>query len=324
MYLMDVCSHIRFLMLFIAVAAVSAVAEKELMYDPVQGIIFVDKKDAAGRRSAGNASATENSGKPRVVRTAPVATGLHVGRKKDPPELYFKSGLEYFKNEDYNNALKNFRYADSLEHRSEYLLFIGKTLRNLGKKSEMIKVMFDILQNDPDGDVADDALLELALHYKLDGDYEKSMQLFTRLIEQYPFGTEFSTGEELPVLAREQRRVMRAEMINLLTTLGFGGDDLQDGFQKFQKAHNLAQSGVGDRETVTALKAAQRDYLNHEDEKAAKLQQMDQYSGWMYTAIAAGLINCIFLVVLFLKAQAHRKHIAGLRTIISELELEKV
>jgi len=308
---------------FVAVAALCAVAEKELMYDPVQGIIFVEKKDSAPGGGA-NPADLSPAGHVRKLKAPAPSSGLHVGRKKDPPELYFKSGLEYFKNEDYNNALKNFTYADSLEHHSEYMLFIGKTLRNLGKKSEMIKVMFDVLKDDPDGEVADDALLELALHYKADDDYEKSIQLFTRLIEQYPFGTEYSTGEELPVLAREQRRIMRAEMINLLTTLGFGGEDLQSGFLKFQKAHNLLQSGVGDRETVTALKAAQREYLEHEDVKAAKLQQIDELRGWVYAAIAAGLINCVLLMVLLIKGQAYRKHVAELRTIISELEPKNI
>jgi tetratricopeptide (TPR) repeat protein len=305
----------------------AAFAEKELMYDPVKGIIFVDKK-------AGSPFDTEAGGLHRSAEQLPhekkqkvrgkSSSDIHVGRKKDPPDLYFKSGLEYYKNNDFNNAYKNFKFADSLEHRAEYTLLIGKALRKLGMKREMIKVMYDVVTNEADSDVADDALLELALLYKADDDYEKATQLFTKITEVYPFGTEYTTGEELPEIAREQRRLMRAEMINLLTTMGFAGEDLQDGYRKFQKAKGLPVTEVGDMVTIKTLKEMHREYLQQEERRTANKQRIDRLTVWIYGAIAAGGFNLILLLFLFIKIRSYQQHISEMQKMISELDVKKI
>ena len=76
---------------------VTAFAAKELMYDPEKGIIFVDKNDATPVSSIAKEKRTQpvekepsSAGKRPAKRKS--GSDIHIGRKKDPPELYFKSG----------------------------------------------------------------------------------------------------------------------------------------------------------------------------------------------------------------------------------------
>ena len=309
-------------------------AEKELMYDPEKGIIFVEKGSSASSdktleepRRAKTTSQENHPSSPPRYRQRPAATSssdIHIGRKKDPPELYFKSGLEYYKNGDFNNALKNFTFADSVDHRPEYRLWIGKTLRSLGRVNEMLKTMFMIIKNEPDCDVADDALFELGLHYKMDDDYDKATQLFSQLIEQYPFAVAYPTGEELREIAREQRCLMRAEMVNILTTLGYIDEDLPGSYRKFQKANDLPVTETGDRRTIQTIKQLHRQYLEQEELRAEKRQRFERYSVWMYAAIGAGTVNVFLLLLLLSKAKARKRHIIELQKIISDLDVQKL
>jgi tetratricopeptide (TPR) repeat protein len=300
-------------------------ADKELMYDPEKGIIFIEKNEAA--KNAGvekSESASSEQKKPKRPVRKRETSGIHIGRKKDPPELYFKSGLEYYKNGDFKNALKNFRFADSLKHSPEYTLWIGKTYRKLADVAAMLKTMFTIIKDDSDSDVADDALFELAVHYKMADDYEKATHLFTQLIEQYPFGLSCSTGDELREIAREQRRNMRAEMINLLSILGFIGDDLPGSFRRFQKANNLPVTEVGDHATITAIKKQYQEYLAKEEVKALQEQHFEHYRIWIYVIIIAGAVNVILLIVLMTRIRARKRHVEELQKIVTDLDTAKI
>lgn len=308
------------IVLLVCGAAFTA-AEKELVYDAGKGIILVEKKSGA-------AAATSVKKGPRR-QAAAKSTGrggadLHVGRKKDPPELYFRSGLEYYKNGDYDNALKNFTFADSVDHRPEYRLWIGKALRQLDRVDDMLMTMFTIIKNEPDCDVADDALLELALYYKTTDDYDRATQLFSQLVEQYPFGTAFSTGEELREIVREQRRLMRAEMLNILSILGYMNDDLPAAFRNFQKANNLPVTEVGDRQTVRAIKQQQRSYQEMEELKARQKLRFDRMKVWIYAALAAGALNILLLVTLGFQIRARKRHVAELQKNITDLDVRKL
>ena len=304
--------------LLISAGSSSGDTEKRLMYDPEKGIIFVDEKDkplfpASRKRGHGRRSPAKRRKK----------TDIHINRKKDPPELYFKSGLEYYKNGDFSNALKNFIFADSADHRPEYLLWIGKTQHSLGKIDEMLQTMLDIINNEPDSDVADDALLELAVYYKVANDYDMSSHLFTRLIEQYPFGLSFATGEELMEVAREQRRLMRAEMINILTTLGYLGEDLPSKYRDFQEKNELEVTGKGDAKTVELIKKIHRRSLEEEESELLKQERMSRYSIWLYIALGAGGINVLLLTVLFFRIKSRRQDLDELNKDIAELDVKK-
>ncbi len=296
----------------------NAIAEKELMYDPEKGIIFVEN-GPEGKKNSGMQRVS-----PAKSRENKISSDIHVGRRKDPPEVYFKSGLEYYRNNDFNNALKNFTFADSAGHRPEFRLWIGKTLRSLDKNGEMLKIMYTIIKEEPDCDVADDALLELALYYKKKDDYDKATRLFTQLIEQYPFGTAFSTGEELREIAREQRRLMRAEMINILTTLGHVGEDLPASYRNFQKANNLSVTEIGDFATIKAIKEQHRRYLEQEELKLLQKQQFDKYRPWIYGAVTAGTVNIMLLLALCSKIQTKKRQLLELQKIVKDLDVTKL
>jgi len=317
------CVGVIWLLLIAGVSLVRA-AEKELMYDPEKGIIFIDKDEAAKEKISSNESAVPVPKKQKRVSSHKKTSDIHYGRKKDPPELYFKSGLEYYKNKDYNNALKNFRFADSVEHHAEYSLWIGKTYRHLSRIKEMLKAMFTIIRDEPDSDVADDALFELALYYQMNDDYEKAEKLFTQLIEQYPFGLAYSSGDELREIAREQRRNMRAEMINVLSILGFIADDLPSSYLKFQKANKLPETGIGDVATISAIKKQHLEYQRKEEERVLKEQQFERYRVWIYVVVFGGAINSILLVVLLTRVRARKKHVEELQKIITDLDVAKL
>lgn len=306
----------------ITVSSFPVSAEKELMYDPEKGIIFIEKKGTTSK-SATPSVHKKPSTRPKSIPKKS-STDIHIGRKKDPPQLYFKSGLEYYKNNDFNNAYKNFLFADSVDHQPEYRLWLGKTLRKMNKIDEMLKTMFTIIRDEPDCDVADDALLELALHYKMANDYEKANQLFTRLIEQYPFGLSYSTGEELREIAREQRRLMRAEMINILAILNYADEDLPASYRKFQQANGLQVNGLGDQKTVTAIKELHRKYLEQQELKTRQQQQFDRYDVWVYILIAAGTLNTLLLLLLLSKIRGRKRQIIELEKIISDLDTSKI
>ena len=325
--------HAHLLFLLICSFTIVLFAEKELMYDPEKGIIFVEKGSSPSAPSKTKAPPDNPKAKPdqpqsqeiKKTRAKPRSrSDLHIGRKKDPPQLYFKSGLEYYKNNDFTNALKNFTFADSADHRPEYRLWIGKTLRSLDRPDEMLKTMFTIIKNEPDCDVADDALFELGLYYKKIDDSDKATQLFSQLIEQYPFGLAYPTGEELREIAREQRRLMRAEIINLLTILGYIDEDLPSSYRNFQRDQKLPVTEIGDQTTIKAIKKLHQHYLEQEDLKLRKQQRFEKYSTWLYIAIGTGTLNILLLLLLFSKAKARKRHLSELQKIISDLDLQKL
>ncbi len=293
-------------------------AEKVIIYDPVKGIILVDKNNAdKQRKNTHNSPITQKQKNSSSVN-------LHIGRKKDPPELYFKSGLEYFQNGDYKNALKNFSYADSVSPSPQYMLWKAKTYRQMGDFDKMLFIMQQIIEYFPDSDVADDALFELALHYQETDDYERASLLYTRLTEQYPFGLLFSTGEELREIAREQKKLMRAELINLLSILGFSGDELAANIRSFQKSNNLEITGNADQKTVQLIRTRHTEFLHEEQKQLLEQKNREKSSLMLLGAAAVSLLTLGLLVLLRLKINAKIQNIAELRKIITDLDLSKL
>jgi tetratricopeptide (TPR) repeat protein len=293
-------------------------AEKVIVYDPVKGIIFVDKNEAEKqKKNTSNSSVTQKQRKTSTV-------DLHPGRKKDPPELYFRSGLEYFQNGDYKNALKNFSYADSVAPSPQSMLWKAKTYRQMGDFNKMLFIMQQIIENFPESDVADDALFELALHYQKTDDYERASLLYTRLTEQYPFGLLFSTGEELREVAREQKRLMRAELINLLSILGFSGDEFSANVRSFQKSNNLEITGNPDQKTVQMIRTRHSEFLQEEQRLLLEQKKREKSYPMLFVCGAVSLITLVLLILLQFKIKAKKQHISELRKIITDLDLGKL
>ncbi|MBN1600551.1 MAG: hypothetical protein JW915_03030 [Chitinispirillaceae bacterium] len=305
-------------------------AENEIIYDPEKGITF-----SKGSPVSDQPSVTKNVPERKIIHTAPVRPvssvshsskkeDLHINRKKDPPEVYFKSGLEYFKNGDFNNALKNFNYADSLTEFPLYKLWKAKVLRRMDKYQPMLALLIKITTETDNSDVADDALLEMAIHYKSINDYEKSLQTLTRLIEQYPFGLSSATGEELSSIARDQRRLIRQEMINSLAILGYQKDDLATAYHQFQKENDLEITGTGTIETVSLIKHLNEMTLKNHEKEIQKTKQLEKYQSLMLPVylLLFGTITSLF--VLRMKINSRKKQLLELKHTIIELDTGKL
>jgi tetratricopeptide (TPR) repeat protein len=200
---------------------------------------------------------------------------------------------------------------------------MGKTLRQMHKYDRLLFLMNRIVTTYPESDVADDALFEIAFCYQATGDYDKAIKAYTKLAEQYPFGTSFSNGESFRDLAHKQCQVMRADMISSLNLLGFEGDDLEALYRAFQKKRGLAESGLGDAQTVPAIKAAYNDYLSKESAKSQRQALIDKYRSAAIALAAVLFINLILMIVFNRKISAKSRQIASLTQVLSDLSRDK-
>lgn len=318
--------------IILLVVAFCVRAEKILIYDEEKGIIFVDKDSAAAKKTIKKPQPQEEA----VVRSRPKpkkATGItrargpdeiHANRKKDPPELYFKSALEYYKNNDFQNALKNFKHAAERDIKPEYLLWLGKTYRQLNKKIQMFTIMERILKDYSESDIADDALFEMAFYYQINDDYQKATETYRQLIEQYPFGLSYSSGDEFLDVAREQMRRMRGEMMSALKLLGIKGEELSDAYKQFQKIQSFSITGVGTAETVKAIKQKYSKKLKEDEKIAASAKRMHQSSKYVLIAGLVLFLNFILIIVARSKIVQNRKHLVELRGMLLDLQKGQV
>ncbi len=297
-------------------------AEKVLMYDEERGIIMVDKDSPPPSREQG-ASETPSLGS----RLGPASSAknrpskdVHIGRKKDPHGLYFQSGLEYFKSGDFENALRNFLFADSLASNPVYKLWIGKTYRQLDKSGLMLGIMQGIADEFPESDVADDALFEIAFFHQVHDDYDRAMELYTRLAEQYPFGVSYSSKEPFREVAREQRSRMRAEVISSMSILGHQGQELKDLFTTFQLAARLPATGNGDPETIRAMKAAIEQRQFEDSVRATKKEQYQRHAAYGWVIFGFFVLNLLSVIIAGAKLRSLRNHLKELGRSLHDLD----
>jgi tetratricopeptide (TPR) repeat protein len=303
-----------------------AFAEKILIYDEEKGIVSVDKNAPAP--VPGKSGAVAKTPQPinekeriRIPSNGKSVDGIQRGRPKDPPEIYFESGLQYFKNGNFDDALKNFTYADSLDPQPKYLLWMGKSLRQVGKIGKLLFVMNRLITTYPESDVADDALFEIAFCYQANDDYNKAVKAYTKLAEQYPFGTSYSNGENFRNVAHEQIKIMRNEMIFSLRALGYVGDDIESILGSFQKDNGLSVNNSGDRSTVIAVKAAYEKLLEVKAAKELHRTRLKKYSKASLFICGLLFINFILLVVLNRKMAARKKNLAAINLMLSDLTM---
>ena len=317
----------RFWGLAVLLVCGTSFSEKVLIYDEEKGIMLVDKdnpkamspqkKETAPIKSP--AMQSERSRGPSDGKT--IDATIQRGRQKDPPSVYFESGLQYFKNGNYDDALRNFTRADSLDPQPKYILWMGKTLRQMGKFEQQIFMMNRIITTYPESDVADDALFEIAFSYQANDDYDRAGKTYSRLAEQYPFGTSFSNGESFRDIAHKQVQLMRAEMTSTLKILGLSGEDEASLYTAFQKENGLPVTGTGAPATVKAIKIAYGKYLEIEAAKARRQERIAKYR--TLAMVLCGLlgINAALLFVLRRSIMAKRKHLAMLFQTLSDLTM---
>jgi hypothetical protein len=302
--------------------------EKVLIYDENKGIIFVDK-DHAGATTSGSDAGDETAGDTDTRRSPPSGGApshrskhdLHLNRRKDPPRLYFESGLQYYQTEDYANALKNFRHAaERMPRKPEYRLWIGKTYRQLDHNDRMLATLRELVETFPECDVADDALFEIAFYYQQSDHYDSAFQVYARLAEQYPFGVSFASGEQFLDISRDQRRRMRARMLSTLKLLGYDGETLEEAYRHFQEANDLPVSGRGDRTTVRAIFEQHRRRVDEEERQASEAKHARTRRKWLLAFNAAALLSLTATAAARVRLHHLRRHLATLSETLEDLD----
>jgi len=293
-------------------------AEKVLKYDEEKGIIFIDKDAPPESADRGAQASSEKQAGKKAPLTRAIDTSLIRGKKKDPSAVYFESGLQYFKAGNYADALRLFLYADSTDPQPKYALWIGKTYRQTGKADQHIFTMKKILQTYPESDVADDALFEIAFSYQVADDYDRAARSYTMLAEQYPFGTSFSNGESFLEIAKQQKQMMRSEIVTTLRMLGYNGTELDDLVSSFQKAKGLTVSGLCDQKTVRSIKAEYLAFQKNEEKVAALRVRLARIMKW--TAVLGGfnLLMAAIMIGVRISAAGKRKQLAMLAQTLAD------
>lgn len=306
-------------------------AAKQLIYDEEKGIIFVDpdappeeepSRDEPPQKKAVGAVPQIQSIPSSVVKKQRPKEDIHIGRKKDPPNVYFSSGLEYFKNRDFENAFRNFAYADSVDPQPKYALWKGKCLRKLNRTEQMLSVMNTILKTYPNSDVADDALFEIAFNAQVEKDYSRALGLYKRLAEQYPFGRSYSNNQEFREIARVQARAMEQEMISALDGLGIQDGDLGERLKAFQQQYNLKPSGEASAETVLGLLRAHEKMVQDQRLREQMREKTRGHAGFGYALAGAMMVFLIFQLGMAGVVRTRKEHIITLQQVLSDLDPE--
>jgi tetratricopeptide (TPR) repeat protein len=309
----------------VACASSRVFAEKTLMYDEEKGIIFVDKDQKQAKQETSEKSfVKKNPSQGQIPASKNVDNGLIRGKKKDPAAMYFESGLQYFKAGNYDDALRQFIHADSIDPQPVYDLWIGKTYRQLGKGDQVLFIMKRILTTYPDSAVAADALFEIGFYCQTSDDYAGAAATYTRLSEQYPFAKSYSNGEEFREVAKRLKQMMRSEMISTLKILGYQGDEPEDLVRNFQKSKGFQVTGAPDRKTVTAVKQEYREYQKNEAKKAAARTRAARYMKW--TAGLSGLCLLCLTAMIFARMSAVNriKHLTALSQSLDDLDMRNL
>lgn len=305
----------------------SVYSEKVLVYDEEKGITFVDSEELKGNKK--KSSVTKKKSTPKAATTKKVKqvskpkakTDLHLNRKKDPPELYFKSGLKYYRDKNYKDALKNFKHASAKSLKPEYLLWIGKTYRKLKQVDQMIQVMNRIADDYSESAVADDALFELAFHYQKNNYYSKAIKVYTRLAEQYPFGLSYSNSDEFLEISRKERQRMRGEILSSLRGLGIKADNLEEGYSKFQKKNNLKVTGEGDSLTVSMIKTNYKEISQNQDNVSKSMLSLEENLKWAITSGILFSIIVIMMIIMLIRLTRFKHEITLMIETISDMRI---
>lgn len=307
---MPVCAAVAVMLWAVA----TAFAQGEIKYDPDKGIMFVDDKIAAGKVAKPQMSL------PRVRDS----NDIQEGRKKDPPTLYFISGQEYYQNGDFTHALQNFRYADSVSPKPVYKLWVGKTLRSLGQPDRMLAVMEGIVKKYPDCEVADDALLEMAVHYQNSDDYETATHLYSQIAEQYPFAVSYTSGESLIEVVRQQRKQLSAQLNTMLAIMGYMSEDLSVNIAGFQKSNRLAETGLADKPTVQMIKKMHARLLERDLRRDREAAAAKKHLRFVVVAGVIGTLNILIAIIILFQARSRRRQISFLGENLSDLDVRKL
>ncbi len=125
-------------------------------------------------------------------------------------------------------------------------------------------------------------------------------------------------------MARDQRRLIRQEMINSLAILGYQKEDLPTAYRQFQKDNNLEITGTGTIETVSLIKHMNNIVLKNHEKEIEKTKQLERYQGFMLLILLLLFGTAISLFVLRMKINSRKKQLLELKHTLIELDTGKL
>ncbi|MFP4522552.1 MAG: tetratricopeptide repeat protein [Fibrobacterota bacterium] len=244
-------------------------AEKVMIFDENKGIIFIEKEKVNDYRSS------KNSGESKKTSTKALS-----GKKNLNDKEYYKVGEEYWKDGEYDEALKLFRKAYRSKPLPRYYYWQARCLQE--KEQDGFKEMFlRIIKQNPDSDVADDALFMLGYEAELSRNYEEALEYYRNLIVKYPYGKSEVNHLDLPGMARSQISLIKSDVSRRLDLLNIRGNTMKEKAAIFRKKIGLPPaSGELDRKTVSLLikyserKEKETELLRVRQEKQSRLRKI--------------------------------------------------
>jgi TolA-binding protein len=301
--------HQRIIIITTAVLAVlwlqPAEAKRKLVFDEEHGIVFVDDKQPAQKQRLTKQRTTaprETTEVEMVKKTVTVKAGELLQNQKSTPETFYQTGLHFYRNKDFEEALRFFTKAFEIGRKSEYNFWMGLCHRSLGDTAVMVSIFEDILEKQPQSTVADDCVFYIAFYYQISRDYEMAIRRYKDLIEFYPDGVSAVNYTEFRDRARRCIASIKINVISMLSGLGYTEETMAGNLRRFQVDRSLPVTGVMDRRTMNMLVATfsslEDDALKQTENRQGNTKRRIVFLGVFGTAFALNIIWGLALVSL--------------------------
>lgn len=295
---------VGYMILVIFMLGFNSFAEKVLYYSEKGGIMWVEKSRLETLKKR-EMKQVENK-KKRHEASYELTTA---GKRAKDHKTYYRVGLKYFFDNDYNEAFRYFKNAYKLKRDPKYYLFMAKCYRKLDKPGKMLHILNNILRFHKESDVADDALFEMALYYEMGHDYQKAIDKFRLLTEQYPYGTSIANHKEFRVVAREQITIMESEVDRLFKIAGITKGTLDTRLKWLQKKFKLQVTGSPDKKTMEILLKIQSRIEERKKKAAEQRHLRERIKKWSIAGLSALLVQMFWAFATTVGIKESRKRI---------------
>ncbi|OGS34330.1 MAG: hypothetical protein A2293_09735 [Elusimicrobia bacterium RIFOXYB2_FULL_49_7] len=242
------------LFLLFSLVSLPVLAKKVMVYDEKEGITWVEEGAQKTKKSSKKGFEAPTIHKTEVViEEKNVSLREHVKLKPASGADYIKTGMKFYYDKDYSEALGYFTKAWESKKKPTYHFYMGAALSKLQRNDEMVVIFEEIRRDAPKDSAADDATFYLAVYRQSQNDYAKAHELYKEVVELYPEGTSLIGGMVFREAARQQLRAMKIDILSRLKILDYKDDNALELLKQFQNDYSLPATGSPDRETVARL-----------------------------------------------------------------------
>ncbi len=287
-------------------------AEKVLFYSERNGIMWVEKSELEKVKRMDRLPVKKQEKYKKDIKREVSRLQARAGvadRMKKDHKSYFEVGKKYFLTKNYKEAIKFFGNAYKIKKEPKYYLFIAKCYGELNKPKKMLKALRYIIKKFPQSDVADDALFGIAYFYQNNGDYNKSIEKYKQLAEQYPYGVSVISNLNFRTIARKQIRAMEHEVDYLLKLAKLHKGTIAERLKKVQKENNIRVTGVVNATTLKALKNV----------KVKSNNNNSKLINFISISIMLLLVNLIWALFLYKKIKQYELNMNNFENLVREL-----